>query len=104
MSNPDRPNFPSLEPDPSGEKPRFDPASPHHQRPRLRPVRAFPAQMGEQVYLGLADARQISDRMIAAPMAVQPLLPMLDGQRTVDEIVQEFGKGLTAESLHGLVA
>jgi MEMO1 family protein len=67
-------------------------------------VRAFPAQMGNQVMLGLADARQISDRMIAAPMAVQPLLPLLDGQRTVEEIVAEFGKGLTAQALQGLVA
>src|SRR4051812_41351571 len=102
MANP--PNLPSFEPESGGQAPAFDPAASHHQRPRLRPVRAFPAQLGDQVYLGLADARQISDRMIAAPMAVQPLLPMLDGQRTVEEIVAEFGKGLTGEALRGLVA
>jgi MEMO1 family protein len=96
--------LPPLEPESGGDRPLFDPAAPHHQRPRLRPVRAFPAQLGQDVYLGLADARQISDKMIAAPMAVQPLLPLLDGQRTVEEIVAEFGRGLTAQSLQGLVA
>lgn len=96
--------LPPLEPESSGDRPLFDPAAPHHQRPRLRPVRAFPAQLGQDVYLGLADARQISDKMIAAPMAVQPLLPLLDGQRTIEEIVAEFGRGLTAQSLQGLVA
>jgi AmmeMemoRadiSam system protein B len=104
MSSPESPVHPPLEPEPGGEQPRFDPGAPHHQKPRLRPVRAFPAQMGKEVYLGLADARQISDRMIAAPMAVQPLLPLLDGQRTVEEIVAEFGKGLTSQALQGLVA
>ncbi|MEX2219540.1 MAG: AmmeMemoRadiSam system protein B [Phycisphaerales bacterium] len=104
MTNPPQRNLASVEPEHEGTPPAFDPAAPHHQRPRLRPVRAFPAQMGDQVYLGLADARQISDRMIAAPMAVQPLLPLMDGQRSVDEIVAEFGKGLTAQALQGLVA
>jgi AmmeMemoRadiSam system protein B len=87
-----------------GTTPAFDPAAPHHQRPRLRPVRAFQANMGDRTYMGLADARQISDRVIAAPLEAQPLLPLLDGQRTVEEIVAEFGRGLSVEILQSMVA
>lgn len=85
-------------------KPRFDPSAPHHQRPRLRPVRGFPVQMGEQVMLGLADARQISDKMVVVPMAVQRILPLLNGERTIAAIVGEVGQGLTEPNLQGLIA
>ncbi|MEI7656625.1 MAG: AmmeMemoRadiSam system protein B [Phycisphaerae bacterium] len=81
----------------------FNPAASHHQRPRLRPVRGFPAQLGEQTALGLADARQISDKAVFTSMAFQVVLPMLDGQRTVDEIVAAVGRGLTREPLEFLI-
>jgi AmmeMemoRadiSam system protein B len=81
----------------------FNPAASHHQRPRLRPVRGFPAQIGEQTALGLADARQISDKAVFTSMAFQVVLPMLDGQRTVDEIVAAVGRGLTREPLEFLI-
>ena len=46
--------------------PKFDPAAPHMQRPKIRNLRGFPVNgtdpQGKQVtMLGLADARQISD-------------------------------------------
>lgn len=89
----------------SQSTPPFDPSLPHHQRPRLRPVRGFPAQMeGGQVMLGLSDARQVSDRMVFAPMAAQTLLPLLNGEKTVPEIVAQFGQGLGIEHLQGFVA
>lgn len=88
------------------DQPRFDASAEHHRRPRLRPVRGFPVRIGDsqQVCLGLADARQISDRVVALPMAATELLPLLDGQRTVEEIVAQFGRGLTEEVLQGIVA
>lgn len=83
---------------------KFDPGLPHHARPKLRPVRGFPAQMGEQMVLGLADQRQISERVVFMAPAVQLILPLMDGNRTVDQIVAEVGRGLTHEMLEGVIA
>lgn len=84
--------------------PPFDPKAPHHQHPYLRPVRGFPAKFGEQVVLGLADARQISDKVVFTTPAVQIVLPLMDGNRSVDQIVSEVGRGLTNDMLSQLVA
>lgn len=84
--------------------PQFDPDAPHQQKPKLRPVRGFPAKVGEQTVLGLADARQISDRMVLTSPAVQHILPLMNGERTLDEIVAEVGRGLTREVLEQLIA
>lgn len=88
--------------------PKFDPSAPHQQTPKLRAVRGFPAQgqQGSQTVqlLGLADARQISDRVIYTAPAVQVLLPLMDGTRTLDQIVGEVGRGLTRPVLEDLVA
>jgi AmmeMemoRadiSam system protein B len=82
----------------------FDPSAPHHQRPALRPVRGFPVQANGQTMLGLTDARQVSDKMVLAPVAVQNILPLLSGDRTIPEIVAEVGHGLTEENLQDFVA
>ncbi|HRJ49201.1 MAG TPA: AmmeMemoRadiSam system protein B, partial [Phycisphaerales bacterium] len=76
----------------------------HHAKPRLRPVRGFPAKAGEQMVLGLADAKQISDRVVFTMPAAQLILPMLDGNRTIDEIVTAVGRGLTRPTVEQLVA
>ncbi|MFN0131788.1 MAG: AmmeMemoRadiSam system protein B [Phycisphaerales bacterium] len=83
---------------------KFDPSAAHQQRPKLRPVRGFPAQVGDQVMLGLADARQISDKMVVAPPAVQHVLPLLDGLKSLPEIVTQVGQGLTEPVLESIVA
>jgi MEMO1 family protein len=87
----------------------FDPASPHHQRPKLRPIRGFAAQGegpdGKTVpVLGLADARQISEKVVFTSPAVQAILPLMDGTRNVDQIVTQVGRGLTREMMQQLVA
>lgn len=89
--------------------PRFDPNAPHQMRPRLRKIRGFPLPMqtqeGKQVMmLGLADAQQISPKMVATMPAAQSILPLLDGSRTLDQIVSEVGRGLTREFLEPFVA
>ncbi len=81
---------------------------PHQETPRLRPVRLFPAQMagpdGQKVQaLGLADARQVSQRVVFTMPAVQVLLPMLDGTRTIDQVVEEVGRGLERKMVEQLV-
>lgn len=89
--------------------PRFDPSAPHQQRPKLRPVRGFQLQAkgpdGEvHPMLGLADVRQISDKMVATSPAAQVILPLMDGSRGLDQIVGEVGRGLTRDFLEQLVA
>lgn len=54
--------------------------------------------------LGLADARQISDRMVVAPLAAQAILPLMNGERTVGEIVAQVGKGLNDALLQQFIA
>lgn len=89
--------------------PKFDPSAAHLQKPRLRPVRGFPLQAqgpdGKTVtLLGLTDARQISDKVVATPPAAQFVLPLLDGSRDLDQIIAEVGRGLTRPILEGLIA
>jgi AmmeMemoRadiSam system protein B len=75
------------------------------QSPRLRPVRGFRAQADDgQEALGLADARQVSDRVVFTAPAAQVILPHMDGKKTVDQIVLAVGRGLTRENVEGLVA
>jgi len=83
--------------------PQFDPTNPALQTPRLRPVRGFPAQVGEQVALGLADAKQISDKIVMLAPAAQFILPLLDGTRNIDQIVTEVGRGLNREVMQQIV-
>ncbi len=89
--------------------PKFDPSAPHQQRPRLRPVRGFPAQAKgpdgrEYQMLGLADARQISDRIVITVPAAAHILPLLDGSRDLDAVVSQVGRGLNRQILEQLVA
>lgn len=84
--------------------PAFNPAAPHLQKPRLRPVRGFPAKMGDRNVLGLADARQISDKVVFTPPAAQTILPLMDGKKTLDEIIAATGRGLNRGILEPLVA
>lgn len=91
------------------QPPTFDPDAEHQQKPKLRKVRGFPLPVkgpdGKQaVMLGLADAQQISPRMVATMPASQALLPLMDGSRTLDEIVAEVGRGLSREVLEPFVA
>lgn len=88
---------------------QFDPTAGHQNKPKLRRVRGFPLQAkgpnGEPAtMLGLADAQQISPKMVATLPAVQTVLPHMDGSRSLDEIVAAVGRGLTLEFLQNLVA
>lgn len=83
--------------------PQFDPSNPALVTPRLRPVRGFPAQVGEQVALGLADAKQISDKIVMLAPAAQFILPLMDGTRNLDQIVTEVGRGLSREVMQQIV-
>lgn len=98
---PTTPNAPTIPP--------FDPAAAHQQRPRLRPVRGFPypakTQDGKDIaLLGLADARQISPRVVVLAPAVSEILPHMDGTNSLDQIVTKVGRGLERRVMEQLVA
>jgi predicted class III extradiol MEMO1 family dioxygenase len=89
--------------------PSFDPKAVHQQRPKLRPVRGFPASAqgpnGQPVQLlGLADAKQVSSKVVFTQPAMQAVLPLLDGNHGLDEIVSEVGRGLERGILEPFVA
>ncbi len=91
----------------SRPQPQFDRSAPHMQSPRLRPVRGFRAQADDgQEALGLADARQVSDRVVFTAPAAQVILPHMDGQKTVDQ--NRAGRGTVGldggRIVEGLVA
>ncbi len=54
--------------------------------------------------VGLADREQISDKVVFTQPAAVQLLPLMDGSRTIDQLVTEVGRGLTREVLENLVA
>jgi len=88
---------------------KYDPHAAHQQRPRLRPIRGFQAQGqgpdGQAMpILGLADARQISEKVVFTMPAAQAILPLMDGSRGLDDIVSQVGRGLTRPILEQLVA
>ncbi|MEM1185963.1 MAG: AmmeMemoRadiSam system protein B [Planctomycetota bacterium] len=89
--------------------PAFDPEAAHHARPKLRRIRAFPLPAktpdGKDVQmLGLADAQQISPKIVGMQPAMQLVLPHMNGENTIDEIATTVGRGLTAEMLRPIVA
>ena len=90
-------------------QPQFDPNAAHQQSPKLRNIRGVPVPVqgpeGKQVtMLGLADAQQISPKMVVTHPAFQTVLPKMDGSRTIDQIVSETGQGLQRPMLEQLVA
>lgn len=90
-------------------QPQFNPDAPNQQQPKLRNIRGVPVPVqgpdGKQVtMLGLADAQQISAKMVVTHPAFQGVLPLMDGSRTLDQIVTEVGKGLQRPMLEQLVA
>lgn len=89
--------------------PVFDPSDEHQQKPKLRRLRGFPLQaqgpQGQQItLLGLADAQQISEKVVATQPAFQVVLPLMDGSRDLDQIVGEIGRGLQRPMLEQFVA
>ncbi len=94
---------------PAQTPPEFDPSAAHQHTPKLRKVRGMPIPVktpqGQQTnMLGIADAQQISTKIVVTHPAFQIVLPMMDGTRDLDQIVSEAGKGLERPMLEQLVA
>ncbi len=91
------------------EQPVFDPNAAHQQTPKIRKVRGVPLpakdpQGNQAVMLGLTDAQQISPKMVVTHPAFQQVIPMLDGSRTLDDVIEQVGNGLQRPMLENLVA
>lgn len=87
----------------------FNPSAPNQNRPRLRKLRGFPFPVQtpdgqKQVLMGLADAQQISEKMVVTQPAFQAVLPLMDGSRDLDQIVAECGRGLQRPMLEQFIA
>lgn len=78
--------------------------APHQQRPKLRPVRGFATQHNDQVLMGLADARQVSDKVVLAVPQFQMVLPHMNGTNDLAAIAQAVGRGLEVNTLQQFVA
>ncbi len=94
---------------PQPPQPEFDPTAENQQKPKLRKVRGTPVPVqgpdGKQmVMIGIADAQQISSKMVVTHPAFQGVLPMMDGSRDIDQIVAQVGKGLQRSMLEQLIA
>lgn len=79
----------------------FNPEAPHQAKPRLRAVRGFGMQQGEQTLLGLADARQVSDKVVFTSPAAQFILPHMNGEHTIQEIVEKVNTFLSQPQFEG---
>lgn len=88
----------------SGPTPPVFSNAPHQVRPKLRPVRGFAAQHENQTLMGLADARQVSEKMVFAAPQFQVVLPHLNGKNDLETIVKNVGRGLSADLLKQFVA
>ncbi len=91
------------------EQPVFDPNAVHQQSPKIRKVRGVPLpakdpQGNQVVMLGLTDAQQISPKMVVTHPAFQQVIPLLDGSKTIDQLVEQVGNGLERPMLENLVA
>jgi len=62
------------------------------------------AEGNEAVMLGLTDAQQISTKIVVTHPAFQQVIGLLDGSRTLDQIITEVGNGLERPMIENLVA
>lgn len=73
---------------------KFDPSAPHQQRPRLRPIRGFGFMQEGKPVLGLADARQLSEKVVFTTPAAQAILPFMTGEHDIDTIVAKVNEAV----------
>ena len=76
-------------------------------RPRLRPLEAFPLAKNGQKLLGLRDPSRLTDAVATLPPVAVAIVQLFDGDSTRDEICAEFqhryGTPLQREALDKLI-
>ncbi len=82
--------------------------APAPDRPRVRPLDAFPVRQKGQTLLGLRDPEGLFEGALVASPALAVLLPMFDGTRDVEEIAAEWkqatGTAMSARDLEAVLA
>ncbi|MCA1665124.1 MAG: hypothetical protein LC659_12790 [Myxococcales bacterium] len=77
------------------------------ERPRLRPLEAFPLAKAGQKLLGLRDPSRLTDAVATLPPVAVAIVQLFDGDSTRDEICAEFhrryGTPLSREALDRLI-
>lgn len=63
----------------------------HPKRPRLREVEAFAVDTEQGMSLALRDPEGLGRGVLLVPRPLLPLLALLDGERTVDDLARELG-------------
>ena len=78
------------------------------QRLKLRPVEAAPAEHQGQRMLRLSDPLRLSEAVLLVPMALVPVLSLLDGRHTFEDIRQQcrsrHGMDVAEESYREMVS
>ena len=78
------------------------------ERLKLRPVEAAPAEHRGQRMLRLTDPLRLSEAVLLAPVALVPMLGLLDGRHTFEDIRQEcktrHGIDISEESYRAMVS
>lgn len=78
------------------------------KRLKLRPVEAIPAEHRGQRMLRLSDPLRLSEAVLFAPMALVPVLILLDGRHTFEDIKAQcksrHGMDVTEESYRAMVS
>src|SRR3990172_10855463 len=56
------------------------------ERPRLRPIEAFPMRRDGDKMIGLRDPSHVAEAVLMVPAAALPIVAALDGQHTILDI------------------
>ena len=77
-------------------------------KPRIRPVEAFPIEQQEQTYICLRDPTGLAPEPILLGMGAYFIITLFDGRNDVRDIqgafVKRFGENLPADKLDDLIA
>lgn len=76
-------------------------------RPRLRPLEAYPTVRGDEALLTLRDPARLTDAMASLPPAAAAVVELFDGERDRDQICRDFerrrGQPLARAALDALI-
>jgi AmmeMemoRadiSam system protein B len=77
------------------------------ERPRIRPVEAFPATLDGQPVMCLRDPTGVTEAVLTVPRPLLPILALLDGTRSLidvqAEVMRQYGELMLRSQLESLV-
>lgn len=80
----------------------------NNERPKLRPVEAFPAESNGMKLIGLRDPHKLTDKMVLLPQPAFFIVTLLDGNHTYSDIklkfTRQFGSILMQSDIDKIVS